>query len=33
MTWEIMQELEAWELLPEDFLMPSGEHAHSLNTA
>lgn len=32
-TWEVMQELEAWELLPEDFLMPLGEHAHSLNTA
>lgn len=32
-TWEVMQELEAWELLPTDFLMPLGEHARSLNTA
>lgn len=28
-TWEVMQELEAWELLPEDFLMPSGECAQA----
>lgn len=32
-TWEVMQELEAWELLPEDFLMPLREHACSLKAA
>lgn len=32
-TWEVMQELEAWELLPEDFLMPLREHACSLKVA
>lgn len=33
MTWEVMQELGAWELLPKDFLMPLREHACSLNAA
>lgn len=31
MTWEVMQELEARELLPEDFLIPFS--AYCLNTA
>lgn len=33
MTWEVMQELRAWELLPKDFLMSLREHACSLNAA
>ena len=32
-TWEVMQELGAWELLPKDFLMSLREHACSLNAA